>query len=199
MRHPPIGNRLMLSTPPAIMQSAIPLCTFAEAMAIVSSPDAQYLFTVIPGTLSVSKAISEIRRATFNPCSASGVALPTITSSICSFSTLGTDATRCLITSAANVSGRVNLKPPRVALPTALRLAATIYAFMVNFFFNFLKFFRLSGLIVSSPAFCVRYKGKGTPPVQALTGILRSPASVATDHRRPLRRPAFVIFSHRAR
>ena len=69
------------STPPAIIQSAIPALIFALAMAIVSNPEEQYLFTVIPGTLSVSKPINEIIRPTLSPCSASGVALPTITSS----------------------------------------------------------------------------------------------------------------------
>ena len=83
---------------------------------------------VTPGTLSVFKPISETIRAIFKPCSASGVALPTITSSICSLSKLGTEATKALTTSAANSSARVNRKTPLGALPTAVRYPAMIYA-----------------------------------------------------------------------
>ena len=89
---------------------------------------AQYLFTVTPGTLSVSRPIKEIIRATFKPCSPSGVALPTITSSISSFSKFGNWETICLITSAARSSARVKRKTPRGALPTAVRYAAMMYA-----------------------------------------------------------------------
>jgi hypothetical protein len=49
------------------MQSAIPLCILAVAMAIVSNPEAQYLFTVTPGTSVTFNPINEIKRATFNP------------------------------------------------------------------------------------------------------------------------------------
>ena len=113
------------------MQSAIPLCIFAFAMAMVSSPEEQYLFTVIPGTFIVSNPIKEIIRPMFSPCSASGVAFPQITSSILSLSNSGTDATKCLITSAAKSSGRVNLKTPFPDFPTADLYPATIYAVFI--------------------------------------------------------------------
>ena len=41
MRHPPKGIGDMVSMPPARMQSASPAWIFAEAMAMVSKPDAQ--------------------------------------------------------------------------------------------------------------------------------------------------------------
>jgi hypothetical protein len=40
---------LILSVPPAMIHSAIPILIFAVAIAMVSSPEAQYLFTVMPG------------------------------------------------------------------------------------------------------------------------------------------------------
>ena len=72
----------MLSAPPAMIQSAIPLWIFAVAIPIVSNPEAQYLFTVTPGTSVTFNPIKEIKRPTFKPCSASGIAFPTMTSSI---------------------------------------------------------------------------------------------------------------------
>ena len=125
---PPKGIGLMLSTPPAIMQSAIPELIFAAAMAMVSKPEEQYLFTVIPGTFTVSNPISEIILPMFNPSSASGVAQPAITSSIVSLSRFGTESTKCLITSAAISSGRMNLNTPLGAFPTADLKPATMYA-----------------------------------------------------------------------
>ena len=75
----------------------------------------------------VSNPIKEIILPIFNPCSASGVAFPQITSSIFSLSNSGTEDTKCLITSAAKSSGRVNLKTPLPDFPTADRYPATIY------------------------------------------------------------------------
>ena len=121
----------MHSTPPAMIHSAMPFCILAFAIAIVSNPEEQYLFTVIPGTFIVSNPIKEIILPIFNPCSASGVALPQITSSIFSLSNSGIDATRCLITSAAKSSGRVNLNTPYPDFPTAERYPATIYAVFI--------------------------------------------------------------------
>ena len=131
--HPPKGIPDMISTPPATIQSAMPALILAEAIAIVSKPEAQYRLIVTPGTLSVSNPIKEIIRATFSPCSASGVALPTITSSISSLSRLGTAETRFLITSAANSSARVKRNTPRGAFPTAVLYAAIIYASSILF------------------------------------------------------------------
>ena len=61
-----------------------------------------------------------MRRATFKPCSASGIALPTIKSSILSLSNCGKSAINFSITFAAITSGLVNLKLPFGALPTAV-------------------------------------------------------------------------------
>ena len=65
-----------------MIQCAIPDCILAVAIPIVSNPEAQYLLTVTPGTSSIFNPIKEINRPIFNPCSASGMAFPTITSSI---------------------------------------------------------------------------------------------------------------------
>ena len=118
----------MTSTPPAMIQSAIPDFIFAVAIAMVSKPEAQYLFTVTPGTLSVPKPINETIRAIFSPCSASGVAFPTITSSISSLSKFGISAIKCLTTSAARSSARVKRNTPRADFPTAVLYAAMMYA-----------------------------------------------------------------------
>ena len=64
------------------MQSDIPDLIFAVAIAIVSNPEAQNLLIVTPGTSSTLSPIREINLATLKPCSASGIALPTIKSSI---------------------------------------------------------------------------------------------------------------------
>ena len=118
--YPPIGIKLILSTPPAIIQSAIPDLIFAAAIAIVSSPDAQYRFTVTPGTSSIFSPMREISLPTFNPCSASGIALPTITSSIVLLSKPSIWLIINSIVSAANSSGLLNLKKPLGAFPTAV-------------------------------------------------------------------------------
>ena len=76
------------------MQSAIPLCIFAFAIAIVSNPEEQYRFTVIPGTFIVSNPIKETILPILSPCSASGVAFPIITSSIFSVLKLGIEFTK---------------------------------------------------------------------------------------------------------
>ena len=90
-----------------MMQSAMPAAILADAMAMVSNPEAQYLFTVMPATFSVPNPMSEINLPTFKPCSASGMALPTITSLMRSLSRLGSSAINDFITSAAKSSGRV--------------------------------------------------------------------------------------------
>ena len=121
----------MDSVPPAIMQSAIPDWIFAVAIAIASEPDAQYRLMVTPGTLSVFKPIKEINLATFKPCSASGIAFPTIRSSILSLSNSGTSAISFSITVAAISSGRVNRREPFGALPTAVLYPLMMYAVFI--------------------------------------------------------------------
>ena len=116
----------MLSTPPAIIQSAIPDLILAVAIANDSNPEAQSLFTVTPGTSSIFRPMSEINLATLNPCSASGTALPTIKSSIQYLSKSGIELIRNSIVSAANSSGLLNLKKPLGAFPTAVLNPLTI-------------------------------------------------------------------------
>ena len=74
----------------------------------------------MPG-VSKPKALAAIIRPTWRPCSASGTAFPTITSSTLLASSCGTDAINPLITSIAKSSGRVNLKPPLLLFVTAVR------------------------------------------------------------------------------
>ena len=74
----------------------------------------------MPGTVSEFNPIREIIRPMFNPCSASGVALPTITSSTLFGSKLGTSAINFCTTRAPNSSARIFLKSPLGAFPTAV-------------------------------------------------------------------------------
>src|ERR1700712_4423207 len=82
-------------------------------------------------------ALAAIILPTCKPCSASGTALPTITSSILLGSNCGTDASKPCITSIAKSSGLVNLKPPLLDLPTAVLKPAIMYASCIK---NVLKF-----------------------------------------------------------
>ena len=130
--YPVIGTLLILSAPPAIIQSAIPACIFAVAMPIVSIPDEQKRFTVTPGTSTISKPINEMSRAIFSPCDPSGIAFPTITSSIRFGSSFGNSFIMCLMVSAANSSVLLKRNTPFGALPTAVRNALTIYACFIS-------------------------------------------------------------------
>ena len=109
------------------MQEASPARILAVAIAIDSSPEAQYRLMVIPGT-SIPNARAAIIRPTCNPCSASGTALPTITSSTWFGFNAGREAISPLITSIAKSSGLVKRNPPFFAFVTAVRNPATIYA-----------------------------------------------------------------------
>ena len=62
-------------------------------------------------------------RATFIPCSASGMAQPRMTSSISDLSSCGMRARAPVMAVAARSSGRVVRRVPRGALPTAVRTA----------------------------------------------------------------------------
>ena len=127
-RRPSIGIMLMLSVPAAIMISASPVRMRSAAIDTAFKPDEQKRFTVMPATLLGRPARRIPIRATFMPCSYSGIAQPTITSSIRVGSIWGTCASTCLITCASSESGRVWRKAPRGALPTGVRVAATMYA-----------------------------------------------------------------------
>ena len=62
----------------------------------------------------------------FMPCSYSGIAQPTITSSTREASSCGTCSSTLCSAWASSESGRVWRKTPRGALPTGVRVAATM-------------------------------------------------------------------------
>jgi hypothetical protein len=71
-------------------------------------------------------ANSTAMRATFMPCSASGIAQPITASSIRALSTEGQRASAASIANASRSSGRVLRNMPRGALPTGVRTAETM-------------------------------------------------------------------------
>jgi hypothetical protein len=71
----------IVSVPAAIITSASPRRMRSAAIATVCTPEAQKRLMVTPGTVFGMPASSRPIRATFIPCSASGIAQPTITSS----------------------------------------------------------------------------------------------------------------------
>src|ERR1700733_15707745 len=86
---------------------------------------------VIPETVIGRPARKLATRATFIPCSASGMAQPRMTSSISDLSSCGTRSSAPLMAKAARSSGRVVRSVPRGALPTAVRTAdAMMTSFM---------------------------------------------------------------------
>src|SRR6202789_1895451 len=88
---------------------------------------------VIPETVIGRPARKLATRATFIPCSASGMAQPRMTSSISDLSSCGTRSSAPLMAKAARSSGRVVRRVPRGALPTAVRTAdAMMTSFMVT-------------------------------------------------------------------
>ena len=89
---PSIGIMLMLSVPAAIMMSASPVRIRSAAIDTAFNPDEQKRLTVIPATVLGIPASSNPMRATFIPCSYSGIAQPTITSSTLPGSICGTFA-----------------------------------------------------------------------------------------------------------
>ena len=123
---PPIGTILMLSVPAAIITSASPKRIRSAASATACTPDEQKRLTVSPDTVLGKPASNNPIRATFMPCSASGMAQPTITSSIVVKSRPGHWATAAFNTCASRSSGRTFLNMPRGALPTGERVAETI-------------------------------------------------------------------------
>ena len=81
---------LMVSVPPPIMASASPRRMRSAAIATACTPEEQNRFIVRPATLSGRPASSTPMRATFMPCSASGIAQPIMASSISFGSSEGT-------------------------------------------------------------------------------------------------------------
>ena len=81
---------LMLSAPAAIITSASPTRMRSAAIWIALKPDAQKRLTVTPPTLLGKPASRAPTRAMFMPCSPSGMAQPTMASSIALGSSPGT-------------------------------------------------------------------------------------------------------------
>src|SRR5215218_5416818 len=131
MMWPPIGIIDIVSKPPATITSAPPLLILSAAIAIDCNPDEQKRLIVIALVSTGKPARIAAARATFIPCSASGIAHPMITSSISEVSKPGTRATASLITAAPISSGRVVRSVPFGALPTAVRTAETITASLI--------------------------------------------------------------------
>ena len=126
-----IGTCDIVSTPPAMTASPIPHMICCAASAIVCSPLEQKRLTVCAGTSTGKPARRLAIRATFIPCSASGIAQPMMTSSISLASTAGARSITAPIAAAAISSGRVVRNVPRGALPIAVRAAETITALVI--------------------------------------------------------------------
>src|SRR3954469_5941902 len=92
------------------------------------SPEAQNRLTVTADALCGTPARRLAMRATFRPCSPSGMAQPRMTSSTSAASSAGTRASAAVIAAAARSSGRVWRSAPFGALPTGVRTAATMTA-----------------------------------------------------------------------
>src|SRR6266542_3565508 len=122
----------IVSKPPATIVSAPPPLIRSAAMAIDCKPDEQKRLIVIALVSTGRPALMAAARATFMPCSASGMAHPMITSSISAISSPGTRALASLIAAAPVTSGRVFLNVPFGALPTAVRTADTITASLIT-------------------------------------------------------------------
>ena len=120
------------SVPPATMISAPPLMMRSAAMAIACSPDEQKRLMVIAETSTGNPARSAAMRATFIPCSASGMAQPRITSSISLVSTCGTRSSAPLMATAASSSGRVARSVPLKARPTGVRTEETMTTSLIT-------------------------------------------------------------------
>ena len=84
----------------------------SAAIAMACSPDEQKRLMVTAETSTGKPARSEAMRATFIPCSASGMAQPRMTSSISLGSSCGTRSSAPLIATAASSSGRVARSVP---------------------------------------------------------------------------------------
>src|SRR5215468_8926016 len=123
-----MGTRDMDSVPPATITCAAPPRMRSAACAIACRPLAQKRFTVIAEVSTGKPARNAAMRATFMPCSASGMAQPRITSSISLGSRAGTRASASLMTSAARSSGRVVRSEPLYPRPTGVRTEETMTA-----------------------------------------------------------------------
>jgi hypothetical protein len=84
-----MGTRLIDSVPPATATSDRPLATASAARAMAWRPDEQKRLMVMAAAVTGTPASKLAMRATFMPCSASGIAQPRMTSSIISGRTAG--------------------------------------------------------------------------------------------------------------
>src|SRR5216683_246976 len=100
---PPMGTMDMDSVPPATITSAEPERIRSAARAMACRPEEQKRLMVMALVSTGRPARREAMRATFMPCSPSGMAQPRITSSICLTSTAGTRASASLMASAARL------------------------------------------------------------------------------------------------
>ena len=123
-----MGTMLMDSAPPATITFAWPAMIRSAASAMACRPEEQKRLMVMAEVSTGRPARSEAIRATFIPCSASGMAQPRITSSISLTSRPLARAMASLIAAAARSSGRVARRVPLGALPTAVRTELTITA-----------------------------------------------------------------------
>ena len=123
---PPMGIMVMDSIPPATITSAPPAMMRSAAIAIACSPEEQKRLMVIAETSTGRPARSDAMRATFIPCSASGMAQPRMTSSISFGSSCGTRSSAPLMATAASSSGRVARSVPLNARPTGVRTEETM-------------------------------------------------------------------------
>src|SRR5467141_42794 len=123
-----MGTMDMDSVPPATITSAEPERSRSAARAMACKPEEQKRLMVIALVSTGSPARSAAMRATFMPCSPSGMAQPRITSSISLGSTPGTLERASLMARAARSSGRVVRSDPLKARPTGVRTAETMTA-----------------------------------------------------------------------
>ena len=104
----------------------------SAAKAIACNPDEQKRLIVTAEASIGMPALRLAIRATFSPCSASGIAQPMITSSTSLKARPGVRRSVSPIAVAAISSGRVTLSVPFGAFPTAVRTAETMTASFMN-------------------------------------------------------------------
>ena len=115
------GALVILSTPPAMINSASPHMICLDASIIACSPDAHKRLTVLPATVTGKPASNAAILATLRLSSPAWFAAPAITSSIAFTSTDEFLSNKDLITCASRSSGRMDVNVPPY-LPTGVRL-----------------------------------------------------------------------------
>jgi hypothetical protein len=123
---PIIGTIDIDSVPPASIRSALPRRIWSAASATACRPGRAEAIDGLRGMVFGRPASSRPMRATFMPCSPSGMAQPMMASSMRLRSMPGACATTAFSTWASMSSGRVLRNTPLGALPTGVRVAATM-------------------------------------------------------------------------